>query len=663
MSTTVTYKGNTLTTVNNTTKTLKTAGKYMEGDVVLTDVTEEYIGGAVYQDQDGYLVLSDQGSGSSVTVEALNVTQNGTYTAPTGKAYSPVTVSVSGDEPTPTPTPTPWVRPSEWPDLSKMDVSAGDVIYMTSYADEARGFCSFQVNCTGDYTVEIGSISGSTFVADSTQSYANNVYCDFYYGSSAGGYKVFRITGRAIKRLGLRYGTALTIDGHACYANNQGIIDIVGKLPSSTGLTLQSLYNLVNVEISGIVFSGTCSNLFYNCYSLTSVDTSGWDISNVTTMNNMFANCHRLTHLDVSGWETGSVTNMSYMFQYCNSLAYLDVSGWETGSVTTMANMFSNCNSLASLDVSEWDTSDVESMSGMFQNCYALTSIDVSGWDTGSVTTTYYMFSGCNSLTSIDAGGWETGSVTNMGYMFSNCSSLTSLDVSGWDTGSVTTMANMFYACNSLTALDVSGWTNSNVTTMANMFYNCNSLASLDVSGWETGSVTTMTCMFQNCYSLISLDVSGWDTGDVTTMSNMFQYCNSITSLDVSEWDTGNVTNMAYIFGSCNSLTSIDVSGWDFSKVTTSSYATSIFASCYSLRGPLTLPATMSMIGSSCFNGCRTLTEWHFLSATPPTLSSTGAFSNMDEYGGKKIYVPAASLSAYQTAANWSTYASYMVGE
>ncbi len=39
MSTTVKYKGNTLTTVSNDTKTLKTAGKYMEGDVVLTDVS------------------------------------------------------------------------------------------------------------------------------------------------------------------------------------------------------------------------------------------------------------------------------------------------------------------------------------------------------------------------------------------------------------------------------------------------------------------------------------------------------------------------------------------------------------------------------------------------------------------------------------------------
>ncbi len=45
MSTTVTYKGSTLTTVNNQTRTLKTAGKYMEGDVVLTDVSIDAIDG------------------------------------------------------------------------------------------------------------------------------------------------------------------------------------------------------------------------------------------------------------------------------------------------------------------------------------------------------------------------------------------------------------------------------------------------------------------------------------------------------------------------------------------------------------------------------------------------------------------------------------------
>lgn len=39
MSTTVTYKGETLTTVNNQTRTLLTSGKYLEDNITLTDVS------------------------------------------------------------------------------------------------------------------------------------------------------------------------------------------------------------------------------------------------------------------------------------------------------------------------------------------------------------------------------------------------------------------------------------------------------------------------------------------------------------------------------------------------------------------------------------------------------------------------------------------------
>lgn len=77
MSTTVSYKGDTIATVNNNTKVLKTGGTWLEDDITLVDVTS--------------------GGGGSPVISPLSVTENGTYTAPSGiDGYSPVTVNVSG---------------------------------------------------------------------------------------------------------------------------------------------------------------------------------------------------------------------------------------------------------------------------------------------------------------------------------------------------------------------------------------------------------------------------------------------------------------------------------------------------------------------------------------------------------------------------------------
>lgn len=58
MSTQVTYKGNTIANFTNDTKMLKTAGKYMEDDVAIVDVTNN-----VWQDENGYIILPPAGGG------------------------------------------------------------------------------------------------------------------------------------------------------------------------------------------------------------------------------------------------------------------------------------------------------------------------------------------------------------------------------------------------------------------------------------------------------------------------------------------------------------------------------------------------------------------------------------------------------------------------
>lgn len=63
MSTTITYKDNLLTTVDNSIKILRTAGKYLEGDIVVADITANKSQGNEndpirFFDYDGTLVAS-----------------------------------------------------------------------------------------------------------------------------------------------------------------------------------------------------------------------------------------------------------------------------------------------------------------------------------------------------------------------------------------------------------------------------------------------------------------------------------------------------------------------------------------------------------------------------------------------------------------------------
>jgi surface protein len=80
-----------------------------------------------------------------------------------------------------------------------------------------------------------------------------------------------------------------------------------------------------------------------------------------------------------------SFTNTSYMFDTCQSLTKLDLSNFDTSNVTDMQSMFYNCQSLTTLDLSSFDTSNVTDMFSMFQWCSKLT-LDCSHWNVDKVT-------------------------------------------------------------------------------------------------------------------------------------------------------------------------------------------------------------------------------------------------------------------------------------
>ena len=179
MATTVTYKGETLTTVTNQTKTLKTAGKYMEDDVTITDTSSGGGGQAIIHDTTDSAggTIREITTDTEYTITSLEATHNGTYTAPTGTAYDSVTVNVSGggigsitqDQDGYL------VLSPNAPTTSGLEYETGT---WTPSEDIARGTISFtNTHTTAPVIVEISDVEPSTSPTDSNRSM---VYYNIY---------------------------------------------------------------------------------------------------------------------------------------------------------------------------------------------------------------------------------------------------------------------------------------------------------------------------------------------------------------------------------------------------------------------------------------------------------------------------------------------------
>ena len=146
---------------------------------------------------------------------------------------------------------------------------------------------------------------------------------------------------------------------------------------------------------------------------------------------------------------------------------------------------------------------------------------------------------------------------------------------------------------------------------------------------------------------------SGSDSNCVmgATGNNGRVYSNMLQRVEVG----GSVTSIGnYAFGYCYSLSSVVIPDG------VTSIGSSAFRYCYSLSS-VVIPDGVTSIGSSAFRYCYGVKEYHIKPLTPPTLSSTDAFSGIPS--DCIIYVPVGSLEAYKTATNWASYASYMQEE
>lgn len=186
MSTTVTYKGNTIANVNNNTKTLKTAGKYMEDDVTLVDVTSGGSSGTYQAKTNIDPTTSSQTITADSGYDALSSVQINAM--PAGAAGTPIatkgTVSNNSVSVTPSVTNVAGYVPSETKTGTAVTVSASELV-SGSETKTANGtydvtnLASLIVNVTGGASnVVTGTFKGTTTGAamDVTLDYSGSGY-------------------------------------------------------------------------------------------------------------------------------------------------------------------------------------------------------------------------------------------------------------------------------------------------------------------------------------------------------------------------------------------------------------------------------------------------------------------------------------------------------
>lgn len=155
--------------------------------------------------------------------------------------------------------------------------------------------------------------------------------------------------------------------------------------------------SLTNLDVSSFNTSkvggyGGFKDMFDNCSSLETLDISNFDFSNVKEgsyygLNGLFNGCTKLSTINFPQTVTfkNSGISLNYMFSSCSSLTSLDLSNFDTSNVQYMESMFSSCSSLTSLDLSNWNTTNVTNMDNMFSNCYKLSNLTLgTDWASNS---------------------------------------------------------------------------------------------------------------------------------------------------------------------------------------------------------------------------------------------------------------------------------------
>lgn len=166
--------------------------------------------------------------------------------------------------------------------------------------------------------------------------------------------------------------------------------------------------NLTSIDGIGDLQTPKVTNMsfmFAGCSKLASLDLSSFNTANTSYVESMFQDCENLQNIKFSpDFTIAKVDNINRMFSGCSSLTALDLSKFNTSQVKKMIWTFMDCSSLTKLDLSSFDTSNVIDMNGMFNNCSSLKELDLRSFIIDPNIDKGYMLDGLAKLNTLKLG-------------------------------------------------------------------------------------------------------------------------------------------------------------------------------------------------------------------------------------------------------------------
>ncbi|MBO4498758.1 MAG: leucine-rich repeat domain-containing protein [Bacteroidaceae bacterium] len=429
------------------------------------------------------------------------------------------------------------------------------------------------------------------------------------------------------------------------------------------------------ISLSHVVLPSSLLEIYENNFldntALTSVELP----SSLTLLGaSLFSGC---TNLVMDGLYLPNVTQIErWAFRNCTGLTG-DV---RLPSLTTLgvddstSGAFENTGISRVLDLGSVVNTSPGNRHGTFEGCLNLTeatlpsTVRVLGART---------FAGCTSLRTVNVDWTVLTAIGNDlvdggGNVFLDCANL---EINGLYLPNVTRLGyGAFRGCTKVTGIvnmPALQYLNAG-DSYSDAFYGSGITKVASLGNITDVSPGTRRGMFQNCTSLaeVSLPLAATRIG-----TNAFSGCTSLTTINLpaslTEVASGafegctlafenvslSLPNLTMLGGSAFKGTKVksvsDLGAIQYLGGSETENGGDVFLECLELEH-VTLPSTLHTIKNRIFKDCTYLQTVTVLALTPPALG-WGVFDRCASLA--HIYVPAASVTAYQTASGWSDYA------